>query len=145
MPAYAGMTGVGVIALSTTSPSLAMRRHSRAGGNPGVPLDTLCGEQLAAQEKTPENTAFPEAFEADGEGFEPTYDSRHKRFSRPLTDLRNPHTSQEVSEPAQLCLADCLAFLQRERPDLATIVEAWDTLPDALKAGIVAMVNAAKG
>ncbi len=46
-------------------------------------LDTTSIEHLTAQEKTPENTAFPEVFEADGEGFEPTYDSRHKRFSRP--------------------------------------------------------------
>lgn len=28
-------------------------------------------------------------------------------------------------------------------PDLARLVEAWPTLPAALKAGIVAMVNAA--
>ncbi len=83
--------------------------------------------------------------QADGEGFEPTYDSRHKRFSRPLTELRNPLSGQEVRERAELCLADCLAFLQHERPDLATIVEAWESLPEALKAGIVAMVNAAKG
>jgi hypothetical protein len=28
-------------------------------------------------------------------------------------------------------------------PDLAAVVSAWPTLPDALKAGILAMVNAA--
>jgi len=27
-------------------------------------------------------------------------------------------------------------------PDLATVVEAWANLPDAIKAGILAMVNA---
>ena len=30
-------------------------------------------------------------------------------------------------------------------PDLATFVEAWPTLPEAVRAGIVAMVKAAKG
>jgi hypothetical protein len=29
-------------------------------------------------------------------------------------------------------------------PGLATVVDAWSVLPDALKAGIVAMVKAAK-
>jgi hypothetical protein len=29
-------------------------------------------------------------------------------------------------------------------PSLATVVEAWPTLPDAIKAGILAMVRAAK-
>jgi len=28
--------------------------------------------------------------------------------------------------------------------DLATVVHAWDTLPEVIKAGIVAMVNAAR-
>jgi hypothetical protein len=30
-------------------------------------------------------------------------------------------------------------------PELAHIVDAWPTLPDAIKAGIVAMVKAASG
>jgi hypothetical protein len=38
--------------------------------------------------------------------------------------------------------AECGAVARIE-PDLASIVEAWATLPDALKAGIVAMVKAA--
>jgi hypothetical protein len=28
--------------------------------------------------------------------------------------------------------------------DLLTVIEAWDTLPDAMKAGILAIVKAAK-
>jgi hypothetical protein len=30
-------------------------------------------------------------------------------------------------------------------PDLRAVVEAWPTLPDAIKAGMLAMVKAAKG
>ncbi len=30
-------------------------------------------------------------------------------------------------------------------PDLATVVDAWPNLPEALKAGIVAMVKATSG
>jgi hypothetical protein len=30
-------------------------------------------------------------------------------------------------------------------PDLQAIIDAWPTLPDAIKAGIVAMVRAAGG
>jgi hypothetical protein len=30
-------------------------------------------------------------------------------------------------------------------PDLATVVDAWDRLPEAVRAGIVAMVKAASG
>jgi len=37
-----------------------------------------------------------------------------------------------------------LAFLNEKRPDLAIIVASWDTLPDAVKAGILAMVKAVK-
>jgi hypothetical protein len=30
-------------------------------------------------------------------------------------------------------------------PDLATVIETWDRLPEAVRAGIVAMVKAASG
>jgi hypothetical protein len=40
-------------------------------------------------------------------------------------------------------LAFCLAFLAEKMPDLAAVVEAWPTLPAALRGGIVAMVKAA--
>ncbi|NOT02111.1 MAG: hypothetical protein HOP29_15975 [Phycisphaerales bacterium] len=41
-------------------------------------------------------------------------------------------------------LAFCLAFLAETDLELAAVVAAWPTLPDAIKAGIVAMVNAAR-
>jgi hypothetical protein len=36
-----------------------------------------------------------------------------------------------------------LALLAEKDPDLALVLHAWPTLPDALRAGIVAMVKAA--
>jgi hypothetical protein len=35
--------------------------------------------------------------------------------------------------------------IRQTEPDLATVVDAWDRLPEAVKAGIVAMVKAAGG
>jgi hypothetical protein len=37
-----------------------------------------------------------------------------------------------------------LALLQEKSPELALILERWDSLPEAVKAGIVAMVKVAK-
>jgi len=38
--------------------------------------------------------------------------------------------------------ADYLALLGQKSPDLALIVERWDSLPEAVKAGILAMIKA---
>jgi hypothetical protein len=38
-----------------------------------------------------------------------------------------------------------LALLARKSPDLALVVERWEALPEAVRAGIVAMVKAAGG
>jgi hypothetical protein len=35
-----------------------------------------------------------------------------------------------------------LSFLNQKAPDLALLVERWDALPEAVRAGIVAMVKA---
>jgi hypothetical protein len=35
-----------------------------------------------------------------------------------------------------------LALLAQKSPDLALVAERWDALPDAVRAGIVAMVKA---
>jgi hypothetical protein len=40
-------------------------------------------------------------------------------------------------------LAFCLALLAKRLPDLALLVERWDEIPEAIRAGMVAMVKAA--
>ncbi len=55
------------------------------------------------------------------------------------------HTTIDTSESTSSVLAFCLAFLNRKSPDLALLVESWDALPEAVRAGIVAMVKAAGG
>ena len=49
-------------------------------------------------------------------------------------------TCQSVEEHS----ASCSAFLAKNSPDLAVIIDAWADLPEAIRAGIVAMVKAAK-
>ena len=46
---------------------------------------------------------------------------------------------QEVRELAQLSVADCVALLLQDSPDLMLVVEAPAELPEVVRAGIVAM------
>ncbi len=39
-------------------------------------------------------------------------------------------------------LVSCLVFLEQNDPELAAIVSAWPTLPEAVRRGILAMVKA---
>jgi hypothetical protein len=39
-------------------------------------------------------------------------------------------------------LASCLALLAQISPDLALLVQHWEALPEAVRAGIVAMMKA---
>ncbi len=61
----------------------------------------------------------------------------------------NPGSLATSSTPAtcdnhEKVLASCLALLTRTSPDLAKVVEHWDALPEPVRAGIVAMVQAAQ-
>ena len=56
--------------------------------------------------------------------------------------LTQPFARIDTSENAPRVLAFCLAFLNQKSPDLALLVERWDDLPEAVRAGIVAMVKA---
>lgn len=47
-------------------------------------------------------------------------------------------------DDAENVLAFCLAFFDRESPDLAAVVRSWSTLPEAVRAGILAMVEASR-
>jgi len=42
-------------------------------------------------------------------------------------------------------LAENLALLVQKYPDLIMLIEAWETLSEPVKAGILAMVQAATG
>ncbi len=42
-------------------------------------------------------------------------------------------------------LASCSALLREESPDLAMVIEVWDSLPEPVLAGVTAMVKAAQG
>ena len=56
-----------------------------------------------------------------------------------------PHGTSSTSANDAERLAFCLALLSQKSTDLALLVERWEVLPDALRAGIVAMVKAATG
>ena len=60
-----------------------------------------------------------------------------------------PHTQEDkcLSSLTKASLSDlssCLALLRQNSPDLALVVERWDGLPEPVRAGIMAMVKAAK-
>ncbi len=62
---------------------------------------------------------------------------------RHSTSLDGNSTSGIPTSSFENNLAFCLAFLAKKSPDLALLVECWDELPEAVRAGIVAMVKAA--
>src|SRR5271157_2277414 len=66
-----------------------------------------------------------------------------QRFSRPSRSSRKPEPEQDLRQPAP-CVAHHLPTdTCKTDPDLAAVVAAWPNLPEAIKAGIVAMVKAA--
>jgi hypothetical protein len=77
-------------------------------------------------------------------GFEPT------RQVTPPTGFRNRAEDAVTIDgnstyaPDAVCSAFCSAFLVKNSPDLMVIVDAWASLPEAIRAGILAMVKAAK-
>ena len=73
------------------------------------------------------------------EGFEPT--TRGLRIRCKLPESLSPSKTCDNGENV---LASCLAFLSEKMPDLACVIEAWDGLPEAVRAGILAMVKAVK-
>jgi hypothetical protein len=55
-------------------------------------------------------------------------------------------TSHEnTSEEPPIDWARCWALLREKSPDLALIVEQWESLSEPVRAGILAMVKASKG
>jgi hypothetical protein len=60
------------------------------------------------------------------------------------TDAENSQVPENVSTCADGEPCDCHNLCQTlaENPDLAALVDAWPTLPEPIKAGILAMVKA---
>jgi len=61
--------------------------------------------------------------------------------SKTICETTEPTLSQDVTDNPDSVLASCLALLAKKSPDLAMVVKEWDTLPEAVRAGIVAMVR----
>jgi hypothetical protein len=61
----------------------------------------------------------------------------------PVTALSEPPNQQGLTSKPENTLAHSLAREVEKDPDLAMVVERWDILPNAVRAGIVAMVKAA--
>ena len=82
---------------------------------------------------------------AEGVGFEPTDLLRGQRFSRPFMDSRKGKTVNHL----RLLTLDLAHFQPTDTrqidPDLDAVIDAWPDLPDAIKAGITAMVQGVMG
>ena len=61
------------------------------------------------------------------------------RCSESVTDVNA--TTCDTTDPALTAL---LTYFEQKSPDLARVVEAWDNLPEPVRAGIVAMVQASR-
>jgi len=52
--------------------------------------------------------------------------------------------SEQVAQTDLDNMARCVARLIQESPDLQSVIEAWPNLPEAVRSGIAAMVQAAR-
>jgi hypothetical protein len=57
---------------------------------------------------------------------------------------RKAKTGKDVAATGPESLAYSLAHDSQIDPDLARLIHAWPTLPEALRAGILAMIDAAR-
>jgi len=85
-------------------------------------------------------------------GFEPTDGLHHLRFSRPSHRTAKDGSGKELRQsppevahhlPTDTCQSEPPRPTPTD-PDLAAVVAAWPELPEAIKAGIVAMVKATR-
>ena len=69
------------------------------------------------------------------------------RFRRPIPLDSNTNDKQDLSQSAEKGAALGAAIVQESSPfasDLITVIDAWMNLPEPIKAGILAMVQAAR-
>ncbi len=88
---------------------------------------------------------------AEREGFEPSVILLPHRFSRPDLDSPKDQPTQEIRGRAQSEVPTVVPSRPNAlspshlAPELNKIVDAWSSLPPIVKAGILAMIEAAKG
>jgi hypothetical protein len=63
---------------------------------------------------------------------------------RPLTSDRNDGLHKDVTSHQGALAPNARPQAAQMAPDLAEIVDAWPELPEAIKAGILAMVKVAR-
>ena len=66
------------------------------------------------------------------------------RFTKPLLNSTS-NDDTATCESASTRLASSLATILQEHAELTAVVEAWPGLPEAVRAGILAMVKASVG
>ena len=66
------------------------------------------------------------------------------RGIEPLLPGSQPVASKAVTSHAPGVLPECLPDSAQNDPELTAVIRAWPELPEAIRAGIVAMVEAAK-
>ena len=66
-----------------------------------------------------------------------------RRFCRPLHDSPTNNSAKRLRLSAPPVADHLPTDTCKTDPDLAAVVDAWPELPEAIKAGIVAMVKAA--
>src|SRR5207302_4392314 len=79
---------------------------------------------------------------AEGVGFEPTLGTSPSQVFKTGADSPQGCAQQVDPSDADSVFASCLALLRPVFPELALVAEAWPTLPEAVRAGIVAMMRA---
>ncbi len=79
----------------------------------------------------------------EGVGFEPTDGLHHLRFSRPSIKIRKDKRDKDLRNEAPPVGHHLATDTCQTDPELAAVIEAWPSIPEAVRAGIVAMVKAA--
>ena len=67
------------------------------------------------------------------------------RFRRPMAKSRKSNNDKGLRMATPPFGHPLATDTRQTAPDLATVIDAWDQLPEAIRAGIVAMVKTASG
>ena len=110
----------------------AVCKTSIPGSNPAAPLTEPTRIKPTGSDKTPSFTGLTHS---SPKVHPKTYPVR----IRPFPALPGTCATRGAT---RVCV---VVHVPEDNPDLAAVVEAWPHLPEALKAGIVAMVKAASG